>query len=80
MFIYRMFEEVLFLDECGSYRSYGICVENEMGEIVSEISDISTDKQLVSELTSRCFYGQLDPVQLRDVVLDYIDTAALPKK
>ncbi len=80
MFIYRMFEEVLYLDEGDPYRSYGIRVENEMGEIVEEISDISTEEHVVSELVLRCLYGELDPVHLRDVVLNYIETAALPER
>lgn len=78
MFVYRMVKEELYLEECGSYHSYGIRVENEKGEVLDMVSDISTEQDAVSELTARCLHGELDPVHLRDVVTDYLETAALP--
>lgn len=78
MFVYRTVKEKFYLEEYGPYHGYGICVENEAGEIIDVISDISAEESVVAELAARCTCGELDPEQLRDVVTDYIQTAALP--
>lgn len=72
MFVYIPIEEKLYTPELGSYRSYGIRVENEAGDTVAVLSDISLDKKRVSELAKRCTTGKLAPEHLRDVVLDSI--------
>ena len=78
MFTYTVLEEYLSSDELGSYRSYGICVKNEAGEIMLSVSDISTDARVVLNLAERCTRGALSPEQLLDVILDCIQEAALP--
>lgn len=70
MFFYIPIEEHLSTTELGSYRSYGIRVENEVGDAIMILSDISTDQEKVAELAERCTSGALAPEHLRDVVLD----------
>lgn len=72
MFSYIPIEENLCRPELGRYKSYGIRVENEVGETVAVLSDISTDQTMVAELAERCTSGDLAPEQLRDVVLNTI--------
>lgn len=72
MFVYIPIEEELCTPELGLYRSYGIRIENETGETVAVLSDISSDLKAVSDLAERCTNGALAPEHLRDVVLNYI--------
>ncbi len=72
MFFYIPIEEELTTPEMGSYQSFGIRVENEAGETVSVVSDISTDQQMVAELAKRCTNGELAPEHLHDVILNHI--------
>ncbi len=72
MYRYIPVEEEQYAPEVGQYRTYGIYVENEDGNRVMMLSDISTDQQVVSEIAERCTNGHLAPEHLRDVVLNTI--------
>lgn len=72
MFAYTLIEEDLYIPDLGPYRTYGICVRNESGETVTVLSDISTDRDMVSDLAERCTKGELAPEHLLDVVLGSI--------
>ena len=54
-------------------RSYGI-LGQEMSDgawrSVAFIPDVSSDRELVEEIAEGCTRGQLDPLQLLDVVMD----------
>lgn len=58
-------------DEDGRvYITYGIRAENAAGETVAHVADVSTNRRFVARLAQRCERGELDPEQLRDVILD----------
>ena len=53
------------------HTTYGICaLYPDTGEKCAWIPDVSPDRKLVEFLAQACTDGQLDPIQLLDVVLD----------
>lgn len=72
MFRYVVVQEDLFSPELGCYRSYGIGAMNGKGERVTFVSDVSPDPKFAAEIAALCTVGQLDPEQLRDVILNMI--------
>ena len=72
MFRYLPIEEQITTPELCTYHTYGICVKDEAGNTVTVLSDISCDKQMVTDLAARCTRGELVPEQLIDVVLNSI--------
>ena len=72
MFRYVPIQESLNTAELGEYRSYGIGALNERHEVVTFVSDVSTDPKTVAQIAALCTVGQLDPGQLKDVVLNTI--------
>ena len=72
MWQYQAFPHVGFQDEIGQYTTYGIRAENETGEVVVQIQDVTTDRVLAEDIAQRCTRGQLEPSQLRDVIEDLL--------
>lgn len=72
MFRYIVVQEKLHAPDLGCYRSYGICAIGKRGERVAFVSDVSPDPKVVAEIAALCTVGQLDPEQLRDVILNMI--------
>ena len=68
-------EQRLYLDEVGEYTTYGIRALKVtlFGTLeIDFVSDVSTDHELVRELTDHCTKGQLHPIHLMDVIEDVI--------
>ncbi len=72
MLRYVPIQESLNTAELGEYRSYGVGVLNERNEMVMFVSDVSTDPKVVAHIAALCTVGQLDPEQLKDVVLNML--------
>lgn len=72
MFRYVVVQEELSNPDLGRYRSYGIFAVNKRGEHVAFVSDVSPDPKVAAEIAALCTVGQLDPEQLRDVILNMI--------
>ena len=72
MFRYAVVEEELHAPDLGRYRSYGISAMNKRGEQVAFVSDVSPDPKIAAEIAALCTVGELDPEQLRDVILNMI--------
>ena len=53
---------------------YGMEALNEHGEVTEAISDISCDKSEMLALIQKCNKHQLDPIQMRDIVEDFINS------
>ena len=70
-YLYVPLEESCFTDDAGEYISYGIAVTDDGGD-AGKVSDVSTDLELVREICEKCNRGQLDPLQLREVIEDHI--------
>ncbi|MBQ9964614.1 MAG: hypothetical protein IJP14_05790 [Clostridia bacterium] len=70
---YEMFGETLLQEEIGCYCTYGIRCADENGNVIVQISDVSTDPQKVSALAERCTKGALAPEQLWDVVENFLE-------
>ncbi len=72
MWRYQVFSHVGYQEDLGSYATYGIRVEGETGEVVTEIQDVTTDRALAERIAQRCANGQLSPCQLHDFIEDSI--------
>ena len=72
MIRYVAVEEQLYTSELGWYRTYGIRAENECGETVTQISDVSPESGFAEALAKACTEGELSPEQLQDVILNSI--------
>lgn len=75
MFLYLPLIENLHTPELGSYRSCGILAleRSEKGLVYHTfVSDVSTDYDAVANLTRLCNEGQLFPLQLRDVIDNFL--------
>lgn len=70
MFRYLPIKESFFSDDLGYYISFGIIVLNTSGTIVTTVSDVSLNKQFVSELCFDFTINQLDPIHLLEVIED----------
>lgn len=69
---YVAFVENRCTPELGEYRTYGIRLQNENGDLLDEIADISTNAVAVWTLAERCTNGQLSPLHFHDVIEDYL--------
>ena len=61
-----------------NYTTYGVEVlDNKDGDLIllDEITDVSSDKDLVQQLVDDCNKYDLDPVHLRDVIADRLYAA-----
>ena len=65
--------EDLHSEELGEYHSYGICAVDDNNEEMAFISDVATDEKTVTHIAKLCTDGQLDPQQLKDVVLNFLE-------
>lgn len=75
MYLYIPVKETLTSPYMGQYDSFAVAayqVTEKGTRLVTSISDVSLDESLVSVLACRCTAGQLDPMQLPDVVEDFI--------
>ena len=76
MYRYIVVKEMLHTPELGRYESFGIQVlcrtPNGWAPGVA-VSDVSLDATVVETLTQLCTREQLDPVQLSEVVLDWLE-------
>jgi len=75
MYLYRHRHEVQYLNEVGYYETFGI--EAYVGESgrwrkIKEVSDVTTDIDVVLNLVSICNKEQLDPIHLMNVIEDFI--------
>ena len=69
---YLPFREELYSDDIGKYVSYGIRVLNSQGHIIESVSDVSVDKDFVTELCYLWTRHQLSPIHIRDVLDDIL--------
>ena len=65
-------KQQLWHEQLGVYDTYALRVENEAGECLAQIDDVSTDYVVVGELAEKCNRGQPDLVHLKDVVLNHL--------
>ena len=65
--VYRCIERLLYDDNIGPYKSYGIKLD-------IEVNDISTDREFVEKLVQHLNKSGADPKHLGDIVEDYIAT------
>lgn len=73
MYQFRPVKQFLTSPELGNYSSYAICafaVTPGRCEEVCSVSDVSCDWAFAAVLADKCTRLQLDPVHLRDVILD----------
>lgn len=68
MYQYVLTQNDLSCAELGEYVSFGIRALDASSTCAVHIADVSTDAQLVRALVERCNAGQLEPVQLHEVV------------
>lgn len=69
---YLPFREELHSDDIGTYVSYGIRVLDSHGNMIESISDVSVDKNFVTELCYLWTRHQLSPIHIRDVLDDIL--------
>ena len=73
MYKYLTYKEKLYHEGIGSYVSYGIvCINLEMGKVVSKIGDVSTDAAFVQALAEKFTRMELSPCHFLDAVEDAI--------
>ena len=71
MIFYKIRQDQLKDEDIGRYISYGIdVVENEA--VLRSVKDITTDEARLSGLVDLCNKLQLSPVQLDDVIEDFL--------
>ena len=71
MIFYKIRLDQLKDEDIGRYISYGIdVVENEA--VLRSVKDITTDEARLSGLVDLCNKLQLSPVQLDDVIEDFL--------
>ena len=68
---YKPVRQTLNNKEIGTYVTYGIDVKNSK-ERITFVSDVTTSKQEAHKLASRCTEAQLDPIQLEEIVEDFL--------
>lgn len=74
-FRFRAVKQNFFKTECGHYKAYSICAEQQapQGYINTLIiPDVSCDKEFAVQLAEQCTRKQLSPLHLLDVVLDML--------
>ncbi len=68
---YYVTEDLMFLEDVGEYKSYGI--ELREGErVIERIRDIDTNREGVEALCALCNKLKVSPNHFRDVVEDYL--------
>jgi hypothetical protein len=67
---YLPFREELHSDDIGTYVSYGIRVLDSQGNMIESISDVSVDKNFVTELCYLWTRYQLSPIHIQDILED----------
>ncbi|MBR3848119.1 MAG: hypothetical protein IKM21_02380 [Oscillospiraceae bacterium] len=68
---YYVTEDIMYLEDVGKYKSYGI--ELREGEcVIEKIRDIDISREGVEELYALCNKLELSPIHFRDVIEDYI--------
>ena len=75
MFRYILVQEELVAPQIGPYRSFGIAAQRNDPtgwQQIAFVSDVSVDRAFVERLAAQCSAGQLDPIQLLDVVEDVL--------
>ena len=73
VYAYYIVEEIRFITSKNEFTTYGISVSSE-GLVLNTISDISTDYAFVKSLADLCNRLQLHPMQLKEVVEDFLNT------
>ncbi len=75
-YLYSVSEEIMCSEENGYYKTYGIqcCHYSNPSTVIFKVSDVSVEKQNVSELTDLCNIEKLEPIHLMDVIYDFILT------
>ena len=73
MYRYVSFKEILYSEELGYYTAFGICAYLYSTPI-ARISDVSLDAKAAQDLAYLLTAEQLDPIQLDDVIEDYLNT------
>lgn len=68
---YSAKREVINSEEFGEYITYGIQIYND-GELIREISDVSTSERKVADLCECCNRLKLDPIHIDDVIEDIL--------
>ena len=74
-YLYRPNECQMTFQETGARQVYGIdCYRRDRKDAppVAQYRDVSLDRGEMDRLADRCNRGQLDPVQLADVIMDAI--------
>ena len=71
MVLYVAVEERLHSPDIGEYQSFGI-IAYQHGKFIMSISDVSTDKAVVTDLAKCYSNAQLAPIHLYDVVEDFL--------
>ncbi|WP_077534135.1 DUF6514 family protein [Massiliimalia massiliensis] len=75
MYLYQHRHELQYLEEVGNYGTFCIEVyakDNGHWKKIKEVSDVSTDIDIVLNLISICNIEQLDPIHLINVIEDFI--------
>ena len=68
---YYVTEDMMYCEDVGKYRSYGI--ELREGErVIERIRDIDISREGVEALCKLCNKLELSPIHFRDVIEDYI--------
>ncbi len=77
--LYELVEEVYHCNNCNDICriSYGIAAyihseEEEFASIIASAHDISSDREKVLDLVSRCNRMELSPAHLADVIEDFL--------
>ena len=64
-------QETLTSDDLGTYITFSLSVRT-VEEEIAFVSDISTDYEEIEQLAALCTIKELDPIQLEDVVQDFL--------
>jgi hypothetical protein len=70
-YTYRPFTEKYYSEDLGYYVSHGISVFSHEKEVM-RIPDVCTDLQRLSELCDRCTAEEADPIQILDIIEDFL--------
>lgn len=71
MIYYKLRKDQLYKKEIGEYEAYGIEAQDENGNIIRCIYDISFEKEPLEELVEDCNELELDIIHLDDVIDDF---------
>lgn len=73
MYKYCVIAETAYLDDIGTYSTFGLAVYrrvNTTWQQLCSVSDVSTSESIVAEMAARYTAAQLDPTHLRDLLED----------